>query len=50
MEQSLCPPEDPAQAKFIQRLVEKVKYAREILLSINAKAGGETESKVDGEQ
>ena len=50
MEQSLCPPEDPVQAKFIQRLVEKVKYAREILLSINAKAGGETESKVDGEQ
>lgn len=50
MEQSLNPPEDPVKAKFITRLVDKVKYTREILLSINSKtAGGDVESKGEGE-
>lgn len=50
MEQSLNPPEDPVKAKFIIRLVDKVKYTREILLSINSKtAGGDVESKGEGE-
>ncbi|KAH8108768.1 Pkinase-domain-containing protein [Phellopilus nigrolimitatus] len=31
---SLRPPEDPVEAKFVQRLVDKLKYCKEVLLSI----------------
>jgi len=41
MARALLPPStDPEQAKFAQRLLDKLKYCKEVLLSIrNASAG-----------
>lgn len=34
MAKSLRPSSDPEEAKFVQRLVEKLKYCKEVLVSI----------------
>lgn len=52
--QSLSPPsnQDPEQAKFVQRLVDKLKYCKEVLVSIrtaSASGGAIEESEAMGE-
>ena len=54
MAQSLSPPsnQDSEQAKFIQRLVDKLKYCKEVLVSIrtaSASGGVVEESEAMGE-
>ncbi len=52
----LPPPSDPEEAKFTQRLVDKLKYCKEVLLSIrnasasaaSSGAGGGSESDGGG--
>jgi hypothetical protein len=50
MARALLPPSsDPEQAKFAQRLLDKLKYCKEVLLSIrNASAGARGSSNAEG--
>ena len=50
MARALLPPSsDPEQAKFAQRLLDKLKYCKEVLLSIrNASAGGRGNGNTEG--
>ena len=45
MMKSINPSEDPVEAKFNSRLVEKLKYCREVLLSIKTASGDLGSSK-----
>ena len=45
----LPPPLDPEQAKFVQHLLDKHKYCKEVLLSIhNASAGARNSGIIEG--
>lgn len=50
MARALLPPSsDPEQAKFAQRLLDKLKYCKEVLLSIrNASAGARDGGNTEG--
>ena len=50
MARALLPPSsDPEQAKFAQRLLDKLKYCKEVLLSIrNASAGARDSGNTEG--
>ena len=51
MARALLPPSsDPEQAKFAQRLLDKLKYCKEVLMSIrNASAGASGSGNTEGD-